>query len=279
VRILAAILICALALVRPASGDDRLPTLKVGDITYSNVLVLRVSATDLFFSSPSGITNVKLTDLDPAVQAQFAPDAAKTAAAEQTQSQINSEYLRAAALQTPAPPPDSQAGSAPSEGDSSKTNSSPPKTFLNQTAPDLAVEKWISAAPSTAGKLVLLDFWAPTNEPSKKFLATLNEFQEKFSTNLAIIAISDQSEEDVRAALDTNIQYSVAIDSEGRMAKEINISDLPYSLVADTNLIVRWEGNPLSATNGLSESVLSGLIEKYVAPSEPAAPAAPAANP
>jgi cytochrome c biogenesis protein CcmG/thiol:disulfide interchange protein DsbE len=34
------------------------------------------------------------------------------------------------------------------------------KSFLNQKAPDLVVEHWLSKTPDTHGKFVLVDFWA-----------------------------------------------------------------------------------------------------------------------
>jgi hypothetical protein len=265
-RMLVAILVNLLAIMWPAFGDDRLPVLRVGDTTYSNVLVLRVTATDIYFTSASGISNAKLTDLEPALQAQFAPDAAKAGEAEKIQTDANAQYLRAMALQaSPAPAPDAQAAKS-AAADSSTTNKTSPKSFLNQKGPELVVEKWISAAPNMQGRFVLIDFWASTNEASRNFISKLNDFQQRFTTNLAIIGISDEPEDDVRKIVDPNIEYSSAIDTQGRMESEIELKALPYALLTDTNQIVRWEGNPLASSNQLSESVISSLLEKYGGP-------------
>ena len=34
------------------------------------------------------------------------------------------------------------------------------KSFLNEKAPELTVETWISKKPDTEGKFVIIDFWA-----------------------------------------------------------------------------------------------------------------------
>lgn len=85
-RIKAAIFVSLSALALLAFADDQLSTLKIDGTTYSNVTVLRVTATDLYFSSSSGICNVKLKSLDPDLQARFAPEAEKAGEIEKKHS-------------------------------------------------------------------------------------------------------------------------------------------------------------------------------------------------
>ena len=265
-RMLAALLVNLLAVMSPAFADDRLPVLKVGDTTYSNVLVLRVTATDIYFTSASGIGNAKLTNLEPALQAQFAPEAAKAGEGEKIQTDVNAQYLRAVGLQSrPPSAPDAQAGKPMADADSSTTNKNSAKSFLNQKGPELVVEKWISAAPNMQGKFVLIELWAPSSEPSQKFIPQLNHFLQQFGDKLSIIAVSGESEDEVRKIVDPPIEYSSAIDTEKRMESALELKKLPYALLMDTNQIVRWEGDPLNSTNALSESVISKLLEKYAA--------------
>jgi cytochrome c biogenesis protein CcmG/thiol:disulfide interchange protein DsbE len=263
-RILATVLVTLLGVIWQARGDDRLPVLKVGDTTYSNVLILNVSATDICFSSAGGIGNAKLTSLDPAVQAQFAPDAAKVAEAQKIQAEANSQYLAAMAARTgPPPAPDGQPGVPMAATNSSTTNKAVAKLFLNQPGPELAVEKWISASPNTQGKFVLIDFWASTNDASVKFISKLNDFQQRFATNLAIVGISDETEDDVRKIEDPKIEYSSGIDTQGQMETALELKALPYVLLIDTNQVVRWEGNPLNTTNALTETAIAGILDRY----------------
>jgi len=70
---------CAILVAR-ISADDKLPVLKVGSQTYSNVTVLQVTATDLFFTAGKAMANAKLKDLDPELQKRFHFDPAKAEA-------------------------------------------------------------------------------------------------------------------------------------------------------------------------------------------------------
>src|ERR1700742_2234991 len=49
----------------------KLDFIKVGSVTYSNVTVFSASATDLYFTSDHGMSNVKLKFLSPDVQKKF----------------------------------------------------------------------------------------------------------------------------------------------------------------------------------------------------------------
>jgi hypothetical protein len=77
--------LCLAGLTLPVFADEKLPLLKVGSQTYSNVTVTTVSATDIYFVSSQGMGNAKLKDLDPALQKQFHYDPARAQAMEQKQ--------------------------------------------------------------------------------------------------------------------------------------------------------------------------------------------------
>jgi hypothetical protein len=64
-----------------ARAEEKLPTLKVGTVIYSNVTVMRVTATDVYFTFNSGMANAKLKNLDPVMQKHFNYDAAQVEAA------------------------------------------------------------------------------------------------------------------------------------------------------------------------------------------------------
>jgi hypothetical protein len=54
-----------------ARAGEKIPVLKAGSETYSNVVVTRVSATDVCFLSSGGMGNVKIKDLSPEMQKHF----------------------------------------------------------------------------------------------------------------------------------------------------------------------------------------------------------------
>jgi hypothetical protein len=73
--------LAALALAAPALlAGEVLPSLEANGETYSNVTVIAVSATDLFFTTPFGVETAKLRCLDAALQKRYRFDPAKVAA-------------------------------------------------------------------------------------------------------------------------------------------------------------------------------------------------------
>jgi hypothetical protein len=79
----ASFLITGLAMISlTAFGDEKLPVLTAGGETYSNVTVIKVTATDIYFISDKGLANIKLKNLSPALQEHFHynPKAAPAAA-------------------------------------------------------------------------------------------------------------------------------------------------------------------------------------------------------
>ncbi|HCX57435.1 MAG TPA: alkyl hydroperoxide reductase, partial [Sphingobacterium sp.] len=61
------------------------------------------------------------------------------------------------------------------------------KSILNQKAPKLEVEQWLTDVPDTKGKFILIDFWATWCGPCRKVIPELNEWQKKYGDKLVII--------------------------------------------------------------------------------------------
>ena len=75
-----------------ADAAEVLPLFKVGSETYSNVMVINVTATDLYFTFDKGMANAKLKQLDPVWQKHFHYDAAKADAIEQQKKVGTAQY-------------------------------------------------------------------------------------------------------------------------------------------------------------------------------------------
>src|SRR6184192_849229 len=71
------------------------------------------------------------------------------------------------------------------------------KSLLNQKAPELVVEKWLSKEPDRKGKFVLIDFWATWCGPCRKAIPELNALHKKFGDKLVVIGISAEPEKTV----------------------------------------------------------------------------------
>ncbi len=271
-RIITMTFLSFLAVILPGLGDDRLATLTVGATTYSNVLILRVTGTDIYFSSANGIGNAKLTNLDSTLQAKFAPYAAKAAEVEQTQAtgqrRVPNAALAAQQAVAPVPDsgPDSGEKSATAYGDASSTNQhTVAKSFLGKKGPELAVEKWISASPNMNGKFLLVEFWSPSSISCVNFVPTLNHYQQEFGEKLAIVAIADEPEDAVRKIADPNIEYASAIDTQKRMESAVEVKSLPYVLLLMglTGRNCPVEGNPMKSGKELNDGIVTGILGQY----------------
>ena len=137
------------------------------------------------------------------------------------------------------------------------------KSILNQKAPELIVEKWLSEKPSTKGKFVLIDFWATWCGPCREAIPELNEFHKKYKDKLVAIGISDESLDTVSRFRSPKIKYFSAIDTQGRTKKELEVSAVPHVIILDPNRIVRWEGFPFLDGYELTADVLEKVFTKY----------------
>lgn len=137
------------------------------------------------------------------------------------------------------------------------------KSILNQKAPKLEVEQWLSEAPDTKGKFVLIDFWATWCGPCRKVIPELNEWQKKYADKLVIIGISDEPAETLKNAKEIKIDYYNGVDTKGRMKKELEVKGIPHCILLDTEGVVRWEGFPKLHGYQLTEEILENLMKKY----------------
>jgi thioredoxin-related protein len=129
-------------------ADEKLPVLGAGNDVYSNVTVLTITATDVYFTynNGKGMANAKLKSLGPELQKHFHYNPVKAGEAEQRQVQANAEY-RAKIVNAPAVslPPDESRAQSPAVAHTSDLNWS---TDFSQAL----------VQAKAGGKMVLLDF-------------------------------------------------------------------------------------------------------------------------
>ncbi len=259
-NIKAGITVVLLAAVLTAGAEVKLPVLKVGSAVYTNVTVLSKSATDIYFTHARGMGNAKLRDLPPELQKQFGYDPVKAGETAQKQAEANAAYRKDLLMAKPAKPaasaqtPDKSA--APADIRVPEIHA---RSFRNQAAPPLVVEKWLTPKPNYAGKFLLVDFWATWCGPCRRSIPELNALQAKFKGRLVVVGLSDETESEVRAMRSPKIDYSVAIDTSATMKKTVEVKGIPHAMLIDPKGVVRFEGHP----GYLTAEGVAGLLAKY----------------
>ena len=137
------------------------------------------------------------------------------------------------------------------------------KSFLNQKAPELVVEKWLTKEPDRKGKFVLIDFWATWCGPCRKAIPELNALHKKFGDKLVVVGVSDEQEAKVKAMSEPKIEYFSAIDTRARTKKAVGVTGIPHVLIMDPQGIVRWEGFPLLDNHELTEKVVAEILAQH----------------
>jgi cytochrome c biogenesis protein CcmG, thiol:disulfide interchange protein DsbE len=258
-RIIGLLLVTALSLA--AQADEFFSSLEVKGEVYTNVTVTTVTATDIYFTHARGLASAKLKDLNPELQKHFHFNAAESAQVERAQAKATADFREKLALQKAQPRPTTPPAitAATEAGDDFVAPRIKARSVRGESAPQLIIEKWITDEPDTRGKFVIIDFWATWCGPCRESIPELNSFQKKFGDRLAIIGISNESEDAVRKMTTPQIDYCIAIDTQARMARSLELKAVPHSLLISPDGIVRYEGNPLY----LDEKRLKNLLDKY----------------
>ena len=251
----------ASACISRADGE-KLSTLKVGQDTFSNVTIISVTPTDIYFSHSQGMGNAKLKKLDPALQKKFHFDPDRAAEKEKQQADDKTLYAQVVEKEKLAPPvrppvPVDEVQGLPGLPDEVEPHPIAAKSFINQRAPAILAEKWLNAPSSMTGKFILLEFWATSSDPCKLAIPKLNTLAADFKDRLVVIGLTDEPEEVVQKMKEPKIGYPVAIDTQHRGLIAFGVERIPHLVLVDPKGVVRFEGLP----NFLDERKLEKLLD------------------
>ena len=122
------------------------------------------------------------------------------------------------------------------------------KNFQGKPLPvALGTETWISKKVDTAGKVVVLDFWATWCPPCRAAMPILDQLQKDNHENLAVLAIGGQREDEdtVRSFVKEHKEsISNLFDADQSVYSKFESKGIPLVVVMSTDGVIRWIGNP-----------------------------------
>jgi peroxiredoxin len=130
--------------------------------------------------------------------------------------------------------------------------SKPDLPTVGQKAPEFTLKNLngekIRLLELTRNGTVLLNFWASWSVPCKKEVPVLNQIQQKYKDRgltLVGVSVEDPATAVVSFMKMFNVQYSVLLDSDGRVARRYGLTGYP------TNILIDKQGKILFLKHGI----------------------------
>lgn len=224
-----------------AHADEHFDTLKVKNDIYTNVTVIKVSATDIYFLHAHGMDNAKLKDLDPALQKHFSYNPQKADEVEKAHAEANAQYhdqllhAPAVVVEDTTRYPEAPEAKVP-------VGLEPGQKFPDFSESDVAGNP-LSVA-GYHGKVVLIDFWATWCGPCRQELPNVISLYQKYhGQGFDVIGVS--LDED-RNALNTFTQqngmgWQQYFDGQGwknKLAVNYGVNSIPMTYLLNREGII-----------------------------------------
>jgi hypothetical protein len=246
------------------AAPTNLDFMTVGSTTYSNVTIFGANATDLFFTSDLGMSNVKLQFLSPELQREFNYNPTTAERIEQQRSDDDKRFQQnlaealSARLQASHETEETQIRAHYSEaGLSDPVSDDSP---IDKTAPELNFENWVGQPPNLTGKFAVISVWSPKSAACRKWIPQLNDLHKIFAGKIEVLGVTTASEADVQQS-DPKIDFACALDPDGKFLKAAGVTSLPCVLLVDTNGTVRYEGHPAAVSTNTLQMLLKSPAE------------------
>ncbi len=232
-------------------AEVKLDSMTVGSVTYSNVTIFGANATDLFFKSDHGVSNVKLRYLSPDLQKQFNYNPTSADQAEQQQIQDDKLFQQdLAAGLTDAVRAQNQASAAQNRARYSAAGLGDPvsdDSVLGKPLSQLDSVKWLGPKPDLTGKFAIISVWSPKSASSRKWIPQLNDLHKALAGKVEMVGVTTATADEVADA-DPKLDFPCALDPNGKFLRAAHVQSLPCVLLVDTNDMVCYEGHPAAVT-------------------------------
>lgn len=131
------------------------------------------------------------------------------------------------------------------------------KSMVGQKLPELKLD-YVGNKPETAGKPMVVEFWATWCPPCRTSIPHLNEVYKKYKDKgLVIVGITDEDNATVRKfTKDNPIDYFPATDRNGKLSKEFGIQGIPHAVLVNKSGEIVWEGHPMQLKDADVEKIL-----------------------
>jgi hypothetical protein len=233
------------------SGQElKLDVLKVGEQVYTNVVVLRASATDLYFRHEGGIKNVKLKYVSPELQKRYGYNAAAAELAD-SRPYTPATVVGGGVART----------TTPASSEDNLVDPVSDRSLLGKAAPPFTVEKWLGEKPDLQGKCVVYAFLTSWSVPARKFIPDFNALHKRSPGKLLVVGVALQPEAQLAAMTDPHIEFPCAIDPAGKIGTAFGITSVPQIALVDAKGKVHYVGHPAA----LTEQKLAALISQVTA--------------
>ena len=143
------------------------------------------------------------------------------------------------------------------------------KKLPSVTLTDMNGKKVNVADLGKTGQITVLDFWATWCVPCKKELNNINEMYDEWKKkyNVSIVAVSiDDSRSSVKVKPYVEGQrwsYTVLLDVNQDLKRELNIQSVPFTLVVDQNgKIVYSHSGYTEGDENILEDAIAALAKK-----------------
>ena len=128
---------------------------------------------------------------------------------------------------------------------------------VGQTVPEIKAD-YVKGKPETAGKPMIVEFWATWCGPCRTSIPHLNEIYKKHKDKgLVVIGLTDESNQVIRNfTKQVPIEYFAATDRNGKLNKHFGVQGIPHALLVDKTGKIVWEGHPSSLNDAEIAKVL-----------------------